>query len=108
MKFLTRCLAVVAMLVMYGMATLSMSGLMMTATVTSAEAQRGRGRGGGGGRGMGRGGGRGGVWRGDGRGWRGGGRGRGRGFYRGGIWFPWIAPGFCHHPWTSARVPCVL
>ena len=33
-------------------------------------------------------------------------RGRGRGFSRGGIWFPWVGPGICHHPWTSARVVC--
>jgi hypothetical protein len=105
-KLLTRCLAVTAMLGLYVVATVAASGLVTVTTVTSAEAQRGRGGGGrgGGGRGVGRGGGGRGVARGVGRG----GRGRGRGWARGGLWYPWIGPGICHHPYTSARVVCPL
>ena len=73
-KFLTRALAAGAMLAIYCMGTVAMTGAMMTTGVTSAEA---RGRGG--------------------RGFRGGGRGfrgRGRGVRR------WVCR---HHYWNSAR-----
>jgi hypothetical protein len=104
-SFIKRCLAVVTMLGLYCLATLSVSGLVLSTTSTTAEAQRGgRGGGPGGGRGMRGGRGRGGVVRA--RGGRG--RGRGRGFFRGGIWYPWFGPGICIHPWTGARVFCPL
>jgi hypothetical protein len=98
-KLLARCLAVVAMVGLYCLATLSVSGVVLSTTSTPAEAQRGRGRGRGG---------PGGGYRGRGRGVvvRGRGRGRGRGIWRGGIWYPWFAPGICVHPWTGVRVPC--
>jgi hypothetical protein len=114
MKVLRRCLRVATMLAVYGAATIAVSGFMMSTAVNQAQAQRGRG----GGRGaVVRGGGRGAVVRGGGRGVvvRGGrgvvrGRGvrggRGRGIWRAGVWWPWIAPGFCHYPVTSQRVPC--
>ncbi len=114
-SLLTRCLSVATMLGMYCLAVLAISSY----AIASADAAPRGGRGGGGG--MARGGrGGGGGMRGGGRGRGGGvvrgrggrgsgrGRGRGRGFYRGGIWFPWIGPGICHHPWTSARVVCNL
>lgn len=126
-KFVTRCLAVATMVALYFVAVLATSGLVMTTTLASAQAQRGRGHGhrGHGHRGHGfrghgfRGHGfRGHGFRGHGHhghGFRGGrgfgrgfGRGRGRGFLRGGVWFPWIGPGICHHPWTSARVFCAI
>jgi hypothetical protein len=100
-KFLTRCLAVVALLGVYALGTLAVSGLAITTGVTSAQARGGGGGRGGGGRGGGRGFGRG-FGRGMGRGFgRGFGRGRGRGWWGGGGW----APG-CHQPWTSAWVYC--
>jgi hypothetical protein len=107
-RVVTRVLATGALLVVYAVSTFAVSTIVMTSGSTPAMAQRGQGRGGGrgGGRGAGRGGGRGGVvlrGRGGGRG-----RGRGRGWSRGGIWFPWIGPGICHHPYTSARVVCPL
>jgi hypothetical protein len=132
-SLLGRCMRVATMLGVYGLATLGVSGIVMSGTITPAAAQRGGrgGGGGGGGRGGGGRGGGGGMARGGGMvrggggmvrgGARGGvvrggvvrggrgvvrGRGRGRGFFRGGIWFPFLAPGFCHHPWTSARVVC--
>jgi hypothetical protein len=80
--FLIRSLAVAAMLGLYCVGTLSVSGLALTAATTAAEAQRGRGRSGGRGRGgfsrggRGRGGwGRGHWARGRGRGHRGSGHG---------------------------------
>jgi hypothetical protein len=91
-RYVTRSLAAGVLLVAYAFGMVSMSSVM-----SPAMAQRGRGDSRGG-RGDSRG-------RGDGRG-RGGGRGRGRGIYRGGLWLPWIAPGFCHYPRSSRRVPC--
>jgi len=80
-KFLTRCLAIAALLGVYCLATAGMTGLVMATTDTSAQARGGRG---------GRGGGRGGGWRGGGRGggWRGGG---GR-FWHGRWWGPGVGP----------------
>jgi hypothetical protein len=111
-SLLARCLSVATMLGMYCLAVLAISSYAIDSADAAPRGGRGGGRGmarggrggGGGMRGGGRG--RGGVVRG--RGSRGSsrGRGRGRGFYRGGIWFPWIGPGICHHPWTSARVIC--
>jgi hypothetical protein len=89
-RFVTRVLAAGALVVLYAISTMAVTGVTMTATDSSAYAQRG-GRGGRGGR-------RGGA--------RGRGRGRGRGIWRGGVWWPWIAPGWCHHIPTSRRVWC--
>lgn len=80
-KTLTGILAVSALLGVYALGTLAVSGVMLTSATTGANAQRGRGD-----RGRGRG--------------RGGGR--GRGFSRGGIW----APALCHRPWSSRRGYC--
>jgi hypothetical protein len=91
-RYVTHTLVTGALLIAYGFGMVSVTSVM-----SPAMAQRGRGDGRGG-RGDSRG-------RGDGRG-RGGGRGRGRGIYRGGLWLPWIAPGFCHYPRSSRRVPC--
>ena len=85
-KYLTRVLAAGALLGIYALSTLSVSGLFLTATTDVAEARGGRGGGGRGGRGGGRGRG--------GRGW--GGRGRGWG----------IGPAMCHRPWSSRRYYC--
>ena len=79
-KTLTGILAASALLGVYALGTLAVSGVVLTSATTDANAQRGRG----GGRGWGRGG------------------GRGRGFSRGGIW----APALCHRPWSSRRVYC--
>ena len=80
-SLIKRCLSVATMLGMYCLAMIAITGFAIS-TSTDALAKNGRGGG------------------------RGGGRGRGRGGWRGGIWFPWIGPGICHHPWTSARVWC--
>jgi hypothetical protein len=80
-KFLTRFFAAAALVAVYCLGTLALSGVILTGATTSAEAQRGRGRG----RGRG--------------GW---GRGRGRG-----IWFaPIIAPRWCHRPYSSRWYRC--
>ena len=81
-RFLTRFLAAAAMVAIYCVGTLALSGVMLTSSTTSADAQRGRGRGRGGGRGGGR------------------GRGRGRGW--GGGW----GVGWCHFPYTSRYYRC--
>jgi hypothetical protein len=78
-KTLTVILAASALLGVYALGTLAVSGVILTSATTGANAQRGRGD-----RGRGRGG------------------GRGRGFVRGGIW----APTLCHRPWSSRRVYC--
>ena len=80
-KVLTRVLAAGALLAIYAVSTLAVSGVFLTSTTTEAQAQRGRGRG-------------------RGRGYRG--RGRGRGYYRGGLW---VGP-LCHRPWSSRRYYC--
>jgi hypothetical protein len=80
-KTLTGILAGSALLGVYALGTLAVSGVVLTSATTDANAQRGRG-GRGGGRGWGRGG------------------GRGRGFSRG------VAPALCHRPWSSRRVYC--
>jgi hypothetical protein len=86
-KYLTRVLAAGALLGIYAVSTLAVSGVFLTSTTTEVQARgRGRGRGRGWGRGRG-------------RGW---GRGRGRGYWRGGIW----APALCHRPWSSRRYYC--
>ncbi|MGX7742583.1 BA14K family protein [Rhodopseudomonas parapalustris] len=54
-KFLTRALASVALLTMYGLGMVATTGAAMTLASTPAHAQRGRGRGWGRGRGRGRG-----------------------------------------------------
>ncbi|WP_322516871.1 BA14K family protein [Rhodopseudomonas palustris] len=56
-RLITRALAGVMLLTMYGFGMIATTGLAMTASVTPAYAQRGRGRGGGRGRGRGWGGG---------------------------------------------------
>jgi len=84
-RFLTRALAAGALLAVYCVSTIAVTGIAMTTGVTTAHAQRGRGRG------------RGAV-RGRGRGLR-----RGRGYYRGGLWVPSV---WCHQPWNSRRVYC--
>jgi hypothetical protein len=91
-KYLTRVLAAGALLAIYAVSTLAVSGVFLASTTTEAQAQRGRGRGRG--RGADRG-------RGRGRGSRG--RGRGRGYYRGGIW----VPALCHNSWNSRRYTCL-
>jgi hypothetical protein len=78
-KTLTGILTASALLGVYALGTLTVSGVVLTSATTDANAQRGRG---------GRGGERGG--------------GRGRGFSRGGIW----VPALCHRPWSSRRVYC--
>lgn len=71
---LTRCLAALALVMVYSISLIG-SSIVLVASTTTADAQRGRGGGGRGGGGRGRGGGfRGGGFRG------GGFRGRGRGF----------------------------
>jgi hypothetical protein len=82
-KALTRMLAASALLALYAVSTLAVSGVFLTTTTTEALAQRGRGRGRGG-------------WG------RGRGRGRGRGYWRGGIW----VPALCHNAWNSRRYYC--
>jgi hypothetical protein len=81
-KVLTRVLAASALLAIYAVSTLAVSGVFLTSTTTEVQA-RGRGRGGGRGRGRGH-------------------RGRGRGHYRGGVW---VGP-LCHRPWSSRRYYC--
>jgi hypothetical protein len=124
-KFMTRILAAGALIALYAISTITMTGLTLSSSTTTADAQGGGGRGGGGGGGGrgagggGRGGGGRGAGRGGGRGGRGGGRGgRGRGgYYRGGrlfpggyfwggVWIPLAWP-WCHEEWSSRRVYCV-
>ncbi len=118
-SLLKRCFSVAAMLGMYCLAMIAITGFAISTSTDALAKNGGRGGGRGGGGGMARGGRGGGGARGGGRGGRGGGMsrgrggrgmgrggGRGRGGWRGGIWFPWIGPGICHHPWTSARVWC--
>jgi hypothetical protein len=85
-KFLTRFLAAAAMVAIYCVSTLALSGVVLTGATTSAEAQRGRGRG------------------------RGGGRGRGRGWGRGGggLWLAplVVPPRWCHRPYSSRTYRC--
>jgi hypothetical protein len=85
-KALTRVLAAGALLAVYAVSTISVSGVFLTSTTTEVQA-RGRGRG----RGYHR------------------GRGRGRGYYRGrGYWrggFLGVGP-LCHNPWSSRRYYC--
>ena len=83
-KYLTRVLAAGALLAIYAVSTLAVTGVFLTSTTTEAQAQRGRGPGRGRGYGRGR------------------GRGRGRGYWRGGIW----APALCHNAWNSRRYYC--
>ncbi len=87
-KYLTRVLAAGALLGVYAVSTLAVSGVFLTTTSTEAQAQRGRGGRGGRGRGAGR------------------GRGRGRGGrgYRGGRLL--FGPALCHRPWSSRRYYC--
>ena len=80
-KYLTRVLAAGALLAIYAVGTLSVSGLFLASTTEVASARNGRGRG-------------------RGRGW---GRGRGRGWGRGwGV----VGPALCHRPWSSRRYYC--
>src|SRR5688572_25590119 len=75
-KVLTRVLAAGALLAVYAVSTIAVSGVFLTSTTTEVQARgRGRGRG----------------HRGRGRGHRG----RGRGHWRGGVW---VGP-LCHRPW---------
>lgn len=81
-KALTRVLAAAALLAIYAVSTITVSGVFLTSTTTEAQAHRGRGRG-----------------RGYHRGWR------GRGYHRGwrrGYW----GPPLCHNPWSSRRYYC--
>ena len=79
-RFLTRFLAATAMVAIYCVGQLALSGVVLTSSTTSADAQRGRGRG-------------------RGRGW---GRGRGRGWGGGWGW----GGGLCHYPYTSRYYRC--
>jgi hypothetical protein len=82
-KVLTRVLAAGALLAVYAVSTIAVSGVFLTSTTTEVQARgRGRGRG----------------HRGRGRGHRG----RGRGHWRGGVW---VGP-LCHRPWSSRRYYC--
>src|SRR5437870_6830791 len=84
-KFLTRILAAGALLAIYAVGTLAVTGGLLTATTTTAQAQRGW---------------RGGGWRGG--GWRGGYRGWGvrGGFYPSYVGRRWV----CRHAyWSSGR-----
>src|SRR5438093_435036 len=81
-KFLTRILAAGALLAIYAVGTLAVTGGLLTATTTAAQAQRGW---------------RGGGWRGG--GWRGGYRGWG-GFRGGVVGRRWVCR---HHYWSSGR-----
>jgi hypothetical protein len=77
-KFLTGCLALAALVGVYCLATVGVSGLLMTATDTAAQAAPHGGHGHGGG------------WHGGhGGGWHGGGRGR---FWHGRWWGPGAGP----------------
>jgi hypothetical protein len=73
-KLLTRCLAVLALLGVYCLGAIGVSGLVMTTTSTPAQARDGRGA-------------RGGF-----RGSRGGFRGRGGGRWWGGSWYGYGGP----------------
>jgi hypothetical protein len=84
-KTLTRVLAAAALLAIYAVSTVTVSGVFLTTTTTEVQA-RGRGRG-----------------RGYYRGGRGRGYYRGRGYRRGG--FFGIGP-LCHNPWSSRRYYC--
>ena len=82
-KVLTRVLAASALLAIYAVSTVAVSGVFLASTTTEVQARgRGRGRG---------------YYRG--RGYRG----RGRGYWRGG--FFGVGP-LCHNPWSSRRYYC--
>jgi hypothetical protein len=87
-KFLTRCLATVALLGFYCLATVGVSSVLVTTTDTSAQARGGGPRGGG----AGGGGPRGGGPRGGPRGGFGRGRGGGRHFWHGRWWGYGVGP----------------
>jgi hypothetical protein len=83
-KALTRVLAAGALLAIYAVSTIAVSGVFVATSTTEAQARgRGRGRG---------------YYRGRGRGYY-----RGRGYWRGG--FFGVGP-LCHNPWSSRRYYC--